>query len=458
MLENSIEIRRLAETALKIPHRLHDYQWEGVSFLYRSQAALLADEMGLGKTVQTAIALALLLNGTNEISRILIVTPASLTLNWIDELAKWAPSVIVGRVQGSARDREAWYLLPIPVLVCSYEQIRADGLDRISSNTFDLVILDEAQRIKNRNSTTALACRLLPRKRAWALSATPIENDESDVESILDFLDPSMGSKYFESNLSKRLSSIMLRRRKSEVRTQLPPLIVQDLKLELLPSQRIKYDEVWSGRENSLFAEVKNQNTILLGLITRLKVICNYDSSTNSSSKLNALRTIVEGAGDTGRVLVFSQFVNTLKWISDRLDTSHELLIGDMSLSERQTAINSFRKGSSPRLLLISIKAGGVGLNLEEATHVVLFDRWWNPATENQAIYRAHRFNRNLPLHVIRFLIENSIESRVAEILDEKEHLFENLIEGSGSTSYHFTKRELLEILDLHSSSSLNLE
>ena len=451
MPKKSIEIKRFAETALKIPHKLHDYQWEGVSFLYRSQAALLADEMGLGKTVQTAIALALLLRGKNEINRVLIVTPASLTLNWIDELAKWAPSVTARRVQGSARDREAWYLLPIPVLVCSYEQVRADGLDRISANTFDLVILDEAQRIKNRNSTTALACRLLTRKRAWALTATPLENDESDVESILDFLEPPTRINYFESNLSKRLYSIMLRRRKSEVRTELPPLIVQDLNLELLPPQQQKYDEVWSCRENSLFAEGENKNSNLLGLITRLKVICNYDLSTNSSAKLNALRTIIEGTGASGRVLVFSQFVKTLKWISDRLDTPHELLIGEMSLSERHTAINSFRKCSSPRLLLISIKAGGVGLNLEEATHVVLFDRWWNPATENQAIFRAHRFNRILPLHVIRFLIENSIEGRISKILDEKEHLFENLIEGSGSTSYHFTKRDLIEILELHS-------
>ena len=118
-------------------------------------------------------------------NRAIIVTPASLTTNWIEELEKWAPSLTVRRVQGDARNREAFYLLPIPVLVASYEQIRLDGLDRIPSNAFDLVILDEAQRIKNRTSTTSLACRLLPRKCAWALSATPLENDEADIESIL---------------------------------------------------------------------------------------------------------------------------------------------------------------------------------------------------------------------------------------------------------------------------------
>ena len=404
-----MEIKRVAESELQFPHQLHSYQWEGVEFLYRTRGALLADEMGLGKTIQTIVALTLLLNEQSEIKRILIVTPTSLTLNWMIELAKWAPSVTARRVQGTACDREAWYTLPVPVLVCSYEQIRLDGLYRIPSNTFDLVILDEAQRIKNRNSTTALACRLLTRKRAWALSATPLENEISDVESILAFLHPNTEQFHSGTNLSKKLSSMMLRRRKPDVRAQLPPVIIQDLMLELEPPQRETYDDLWSNREASLISESGNEHSILLGLITRLKVVCNYDKLSNSSSKLNALRTIIEGTGESGRVLVFSQFVETLKWISDRVETTHELLIGSMSLAERQTAIDGFKNGLSPRLLLVSLKAGGVGLNLEEATHVVLFDRWWNPATEIQAIYRAHRLNRKLPLHVIRFLITDSI-------------------------------------------------
>ena len=137
--------------------------------------------MGLGKTVQTSVALVLLMNACKDIRRALIVAPSSLTMNWMLELETWAPSLTVRRVQGDSCDREAFYLLPIPVLVSSYEQIRQDGLDRIPSNSFDLVILDEAQRIKNQHSTTALACRLLPRKRAWALSATPLENNTQDV-------------------------------------------------------------------------------------------------------------------------------------------------------------------------------------------------------------------------------------------------------------------------------------
>ena len=175
MTLNTPELRRRAKGMFGIPEELHDYQWEGIAFLYRSRSALLADEMGLGKTVQASIALMLLMSAHKDVRRALIVAPSSLTLNWMMELEKWAPSLTVRRVQGDTQNREAFYLLPIPVLVSSYEQVRQDGLDRIPSNNFDIVILDEAQRIKNRNSATALACRLLPRKYSWALSATPLK-------------------------------------------------------------------------------------------------------------------------------------------------------------------------------------------------------------------------------------------------------------------------------------------
>ena len=448
---NTRQLRHLAESQLGVPATLHNYQWEGIAFLYRSHSALLADEMGLGKTVQTAVALALLLNGQSEVRRALIVAPASLTTNWIIELSTWAPSVTAQRVQGTARAREAFYLLPIPVLVSSYEQIRFDGLDRIPSDTFDLVILDEAQRIKNRDSTTALACRLLPRKRAWALSATPLENDEDDIVSILSFLDPSVGQYLSKSYLARKLESMMLRRRKSGVRAELPPVIFQDLKLELSAPQRERYDELWINRAETISAKVSDGdiNTALLGLITRLKVICNFDSPANASSKLDALRTISEGAGKSARILVFSQFVETLRWISDRIELPHDLLTGSMSLAGRQTAINLFKSEPAPRGLLVSLRAGGVGLNLGEATHVVLFDRWWNPAVEVQAIYRAHRFNRKEPLHAVRFLVADSIEERIATILERKECLFDEIIESPKATTHRFTKEELMQILQL---------
>lgn len=445
------QLRCLAESELYVPASLHEYQWEGVSFLFKSHSALLADEMGLGKTVQTAVALALLLNGRSDVNRVLIVAPASLTMNWVSELLVWAPSLTVRLVQGSASNREAFYLLPIPVLVSSYEQIRQDGLDRIPLNTFDLVVLDEAQRIKNSNSTTALACRILQRKRAWALSATPLENKDEDIKAILGFLDPSIGESLSKARLREKLKSMMLRRRKADVRAELPPVIIQDIVLTLSVPQRRAYDELWLNR----IAAVNTGNTetdisaALLGLITRLKIVCNMDEEADASSKLEALKEVSESAGKSARILVFSQFVRTLKWISERIELPHGLLTGSMSLAERQAAIDEFKNDEAPRLLLISLRAGGVGLNLGEATHVIVFDRWWNPAVEAQAIYRAHRFDRNDPLHVVRFLVADSIEERIADILEQKSALFNEVVESVETSPPSFTKKELMQILKI---------
>lgn len=444
-----LELRHRAEDVLGVPRKLHDYQWEGVAFLYRSRAALLADEMGLGKTVQTAVALALLLSARNEMNRALIVAPAALTTNWMSELATWAPWLTVRRVGGDPDDRQAFYLLPIPVLVSSYEQIRQDGLDRIPSRTFDIVILDEAQRIKNRHSTTALACRLLPRKCSWALSATPLENNVQDVSSILGFLDPTIPPDLSGRRLSAKLEAMMLRRRKAEVRGELPPVIFQDLKLDLTPSQRVRYDALWASRRTVAKTNIQDAAVILLGLITHLKIVCNFDTETCASSKFDALQDICGGAESGARILVFSQFVETLKWISERVALPSDLLTGSMSGTERQTAMERFRTASAPRALLVSLRAGGVGINLGEATHVVVFDRWWNPAVEMQAIYRAHRFDRSDPLHVVRFLVTDTIEERIAAILDEKDSVFEAVVESSETAATGFTVKELMSILEL---------
>jgi SNF2 family DNA or RNA helicase len=444
-------LRHLAEKDLGVPTRLHDYQWDGVAFLFRSSGALLADDMGLGKTVQTAVALALLLQGRHPaIRRAIIVTPASLTLNWQREIEQWTPSITARRVMGDARSREAYYLLPIPVLIASYEQVRFDALDRIPTDAFDLVVLDEAQRIKNSDSATAFACRLLPRSRAWALSATPLENNEGDVASILRFLSPSLGSPVSRSRLRGELAARMLRRRKVDVRAELPPVILQDLELELSARQRDAYDELWFKR-SSIVREsaTEDPSMVLLALITRLKILCNFERVSEASSKLDALRAFIEGAGDGARILVFSQFVETLEWISRNLTVRHELLTGSMTMEARYRAIAVFKEGATPRALLISLRAGGVGLNLGDATHVVLFDRWWNPAVEIQAIYRAHRFERDSPLHVVRFVSQDTIEERIAQILEHKRELFKDVVDSVDSPSYHFTREELLRILEL---------
>jgi len=157
--------------------------------------------------------------------------------------------------------------------------------------------------------------------------------------------------------------------------------------------------------------------------------------------------------GPSARVLVFSQFVETLKWLSQRIRIPSDFITGSMSIEQRQSAMDSFKTGGSPRILFISLRAGGVGLNLGEASHVVMFDRWWNPAVEMQAIYRAHRFDREEPLHVVRFLVVDTIEERIAGILDSKEEMFSDIVESVQTASRGFSVQELMYILELSESS-----
>jgi len=443
-------LRNQAADQLALPGRLHDFQWDGVTFLCTKRSALLADEMGLGKTVQAAVALALVLGNANDLNRALVVAPASVVPNWMSELDRWAPTLVTRRLQGNARAREALYLLPIQVLVGSYEQIRRDGLDRIPKDRFDIVVLDEAQRIKNRHSATALACRLLPRKCSWALSATPLENSAADTKAILRFLSPNVEKGHRKRSLATELDLVMLRRRKRDVRSELPAVILQDLSLELGPVQRASYDALWHGRRAEMKSRgSKDAGTTLLALITKLKMICNYDPCENVSAKADALAMISEAAGPRARILVFSQFVKTLDWVSSRTIGRHGMVTGAMTQSSRLAAMARFRTGQTPRMLFVSLRAGGVGLNLGEATHVVMFDRWWNPAVEIQAIYRAHRFQRDEPLHVLRFVVRDTIEERVAEILEAKEELFAKVIEDRGTDPGGFTLEELMRVLDL---------
>lgn len=412
---------------------LRPYQREGVSFLFRNEAALLADEMGLGKTVQTITALRLLLRKP-AIDRALIVAPTSLALNWEREFERWAPELVVRRLTGGQADRLAYYDLPIAVLIASYEQISIDSLDRIPDGTFDVVVLDEAQRIKNYESRTAFACRLLPRKIAWALTGTPIENSRSDIESIFAFLRPGLLKR--TDGKSKTLAAIapyFLRRRKAEVLADLPPIIYQDMSLELTDRQRQAYDAHWEqGSVAFRHAPHPIPAPDLLALITRLKQICNFDPDGDESCKLDALQLLLETAAAAGtKVLLFSQYVETLNRLAQSIDSMPVTVYsGEQSAAERDQVLTAFEREGGSRLLLMSLRAGGVGLNIPSADLVVLFDRWWNPAVEAQAVNRAHRLGRKTTLHVVRFLVRDSIEERIDAILSAKQQLFEDYVEA----------------------------
>jgi SNF2 family DNA or RNA helicase len=432
---------------------LRQYQREGVTFLYRSQSALLADDMGLGKTAQAICALRLILKRP-EINRALVVAPSSLGLNWERELQRWAPELPVRRLLGTQSDRTAYYHLPVPVLVATYDQIRLDALDRIPDSTFDVVILDEAQRIKNYSSRTALACRLLPRQVAWALTGTPIENSRLDLESVFEFLSPGLLQRADDrATILRKIGPSFLRRRKSDVLSELPPILVQDLLLEMTDNQRAAYDAEWETASTGLRrGPHPAPAAALFAVITRLKQLCNLDPNSGESCKLDGLRVLLESAvSSQSKVIIFSQYVKTLKWLKDCLDPiSAVIYSGEQSTTERDHILQQFESAAGPFVLLCSLRAGGVGLNIPSADLVILFDRWWNPALEDQAVNRAHRFGRISPLHVVRFLVRDSIEDRIQEILDEKRTVFMQYVEAVDKTEIDvLTRGELIRALGL---------
>lgn len=320
---------------------------------------------------------------------------------------------------------------------------------------FDVVILDEAQRIKNVDSDTALACRILQRDRSWALTGTPIENVVEDLVSIYRFVFPTLlNLAMSRPEMHERMKPFFVRRRKHDVLQELPPIIVQDMPLELTVQQREAYDQIWMSRHKRASAGTQGvSETALFALLTKLKQLCNFDPESGESAKWEALKLIVEGLSlPEDKLIVFSQYVETLQWISSRLDTQvpHEVFHGGLSEDAKEAVIKRFKQETGPRVLLMSLRAGGLGLNLQEASSVLLFDRWWNPAVEEQAIHRAHRFGREKVLHAFRFLVVDSVEERIAEVLERKQTLFEQYVESAeNATIPAFTREELMRILQL---------
>ena len=236
----------LETLATRLPYPLRTYQWDGVRFLRLSDSALLADEMGLGKTVQTAVALK---TGRKNYRRVLLISPTSLCLNWQRELETWARGLSVRRVIGNSEDRARTYRLPVQVLIASYEQVRMDSRRFHGDVRFDLVVLDEAQRIKNLNSETSLSCRIIPRDRAWALTGTPLENRPTDLTAIFRFLKPQLlRPSMSRSEMHEAMTGHFMRRTKSDVLDDLPPMIFREIRLELGKGQRQSYNLVWDAR------------------------------------------------------------------------------------------------------------------------------------------------------------------------------------------------------------------
>ena len=432
---------------------VRQYQWEGMRFLLNSGHALLADEMGLGKTPQALLA-AQLLKASGRADRILVVAPTSVCLNWELETRRWTPMLRARRLQGGLEDRRAQLTLPFNLWIASYEQIQRD-IDFVRSRPrYDLVVLDEAQRIKNRSARLAISCCRIPRERSWALTGTPIENRADDMRSIFEFaqsglLDGATSGR----EIRDRIRPYFLRRTKQEVLPELPPIIAQTIWLDMGPNQRDSYTEVWGeARSGYRKGQGSMSNASIFGRISALKQICNFDPRTGESSKLEALREILDEVDAQGtKILVFSQYVETLREIQRRLPYSKvHMFHGGLSQVARESVVRDFEEKCGPQIMLCSLRAAGVGINLNSAETVILFDRWWNPALESQAVSRAHRFGKQGSLHVVRFAVRRSVEERVERILERKKLLFQEFVEELADNSPHKPSRgELLEILGM---------
>ena len=389
---------------------------------------ILADEMGLGKSMQAISSLRLLVH-SGQARSVLVICPKGLVSNWARELSVWAPELVVGVIAGDPdRRRWQWSLQDVPVKVAHYEAVIRDRsiLDEIGAE-FDLVILDEAQRIKNRASQTSKAVCSISRKRSWALTGTPVENRSEDLVGIFDFVAPGQVHDGMSPRvLGAAAKGHCLRRTKDKVLTDMPPRLDTDRYIELSNEQRETYRR--AEEEGVLrLSEMGQEATIqhVFELVLRLKQICNFDTATRASAKTDCLAAELEEVQASGRkAIVFSQWVQTLSRLRERLKRFGPLEYhGGMSTAARDDAIESFRNKSQHSVLLLSYGAGAVGLNLQFSEYVFLFDRWWNPAIEDQAINRAHRIGAAGAVTVTKFLTVGTIEERIDEVLARKRNL-----------------------------------
>lgn len=461
VLQPPIESLLRAES-LALPFEPFAYQLEGVAFLCPRRHAVVADEMGLGKTMQ-AITAARLLAHRGELRRLLLVCPKPLVTNWRRELAMWAPELSQVVVEGPPARREyVWRNDPAVVTVVGYETLVRDAA-LAAERPYDLVLLDESQRVKNAAGATSAAVRGLTRERSWALTGTPIENSLDDLVGIFEFVSPGLLRGGMTARaVGEAVRDSVIRRTKDQVLDDLPPKLVHDEPIDLSAEQwesyalaegeglvRLREYDGTEGRELTIHH--------VFELVLRLKQICNFDPVTGASAKLDRLEADLEECVASGRkAIVFSQWVDTIERLAARLGRTGsaryetEQYHGRVPAGRRDAVLERFKNDPECPVLLMSYGAGSVGLNLQFASYVFLFDRWWNPAVEDQAVNRAHRIGAIGPVTVTRMIATGTIEERIDQILRDKRRMFDEVFaDGVGVGSAGLSREELLGLFPL---------
>ncbi|OPC03463.1 DNA helicase [Elizabethkingia ursingii] len=457
---------------------LRAYQQEGLNWLNflddHNFGGCLADDMGLGKTIQI---IAFILSQREKYGHTtnLVVLPTSLLFNWQEELAKFAPSIKVLTHYGAERKKSTADFQQYEVVLTTYGMLLSD-ITFLKKFKFNYIFLDESQTIKNPNSERYKAARLLQSRNKIALTGTPVENNTFDLYGQLSFACPGLlGSKqYFKDiyaipidkfeyskraiELQNKIKPFILRRTKKQVATELPEKTEMLIYCEMNEEQRRIYDIYEKEVRDFISAteedEIHNKSMHVLTGLTRLRQICNSPAllkdghSGDNAVKIEILTEQIENKSKEHKILVFSQFVEMLDLIKARLDEKnirYEYLTGQTR--DRGAKVQHFQNNDQVRVFLISLKAGGTGLNLTEADYVYLVDPWWNPAVENQAIDRSYRMGQTKNVVAVRMICSDTIEEKMMNLQKKKKKLAQDLITTETSFFSNLSKDDLLSIL-----------
>lgn len=412
---------------------LYKYQRFGVSWLIRKKRGILADDMGLGKTYQAISALRRLIR-SGRINWSLVVTPKSLLNTWYDEINKWTPELKVSIVSRSEINNGFSWVKSINsshIVLTTYETLRGDIQD-IFKNSPDLIIADEAHRLRKKESLIFQSFKTLKSKYLWLLSGTPLERASEDLVVLLSIIEPRQFSQNDKSihriSLQARARSYFLRRTKSEVLSELPAVIETTESLELTNAQRASYNR-------TLRSDAYSNH---LARFSKLREICDYDDESEESIKIDRILEIV---GDiklnNEKVVIFSYTLTPLNILAKKLGNesiNFEMILGEQSIEVRKNVIDSFKNSQKVTVLLASTKAASEGLTLTEANNVIFVNKWWNPSSNIQARDRVSRIGQTRVVNVISFKIKNTLEDNLERILQNKKYTFDQIM-GSLSAS-----------------------
>ena len=446
---------------------LRKYQKEGFKWLNELSelgfGGILADDMGLGKTIQV---ITFVLSKRSK--KTLIITPTSVLYNWKDEFERFAPNVRVGLVHGTKaqRDRMLSEIKKYDVLITTYGTLKNDE-NEYEKLQFDYCIIDEGQNIKNPTSKTTLSVKKINSKCNFALTGTPIENNLMELWSIFDFVMPGFlftkerfKAKFIQNKNTEELKSLItpfiLRRVKEDVLDELPEKIEKKYLVDMTTKQKSIYKSYVKEIKEKLKSSKGNIN--MLTFITKLREVCLdpsliMDDYNGGSGKINALMELLDNYIDGNKkILVFSQFTSALKNIEKNLEEvgiNYIYLDGSIGSKERGELVKKFNEDPLISVFLISLKAGGVGLNLTSASVVIHFDPWWNTAIENQATDRAHRFGQKNVVEVIKLISKDTIEEKILLLQEDKKELIESLMDEKEMDGKKFKRLSEDEILNL---------